>query len=226
MKTKEYIKFDSEYAQCFWSRVDQDWVVYELEFPNPEISIKTRKIKNAQWNRHIWEDFEKINHQIFPWFLWIQKWNEDMISHDWLIGIEVKSGRRKKSHAVINEHQIRDNLKNFSIDTFFYSICYYDVIEWRRIPQVIFVFPIPVILSFFQQTKIIASKTSQSWSVRRFVVMRYKQALTLFRDIENHHQNIFATYTYTLSQLENNPNAVLCIVDTTQSSFLQLFWMD
>lgn len=220
------IKFNLATSKWIWEKMDPEtWVIDSIRLKEriPAIRWK-RKQRNSQWNRWIGEGFEWMSESLLPWFNKIHiKGNEDLNNGN--IWLEVKSGRMNGSHAVINESQIKDVQGKYGWDKFYYAIYFYTRDGRRILPEVLFVFPLPVIISFFNQSTII-SRTLKTWRVRKFVVMRFKQALELFVDIQDNHKDIFETRIYSLDNLETDSHPLMCVVDYATKSSQHILSLD
>lgn len=220
------IKFDKTTSIWIWEKMDPEtWVIdsIRLEERVPNKRWK-RKQRNSQWNRWIGEGFEWMSNLLFSGFSRKGVMGSEDLSSG-TVGLEVKSGRMKGSHAVINESQIKDVQGKYGWDKFYYAIYFYTRDGRRILPEVLFVFPLPVIISFFNQSTII-SRTLKNWRVRKFVVMRFKQALELFVDIQDNHKNIFETRIYSLDKLKKDSPPLMCVVDYATKSSQHILSLD
>ena len=219
------MKFVPELSRYIWASLDwTTWVISQIPDNDEPKSRGKRKQKVAIWNREIWTSFEDVTTQIFPEFTRENiRWSEDLCN--WSIWIEVKSGKIKGSHAVINESQIANAIDSFWHEAFYYVICYYSIEQWQKIPQNIFVFPLPVIISFFNQSRVIPY-VSPSGRLRRFVVMKVHHAINLFLDIQENYWNSFRSRVYSVERLGYEKSPTLFIVDNTAQDLAHILSLD
>jgi hypothetical protein len=169
----------------------------------PTASMKTTEAVGAFW--------ERILEQLIP--LSERQWRPHDIIFDssgTLVWIEVKTSHIK-NRSVIREGQMSEYEDYFGLRNVYYASVFYDRVWTQKIPRLIYIFPLRTIVYFVNSSQKTGNKKSTS-----FYGLTPHKAKKLY-DLVMGRRDIFFTQEYQTSNLSENPEIILRIVDYKDS---------
>ena len=188
------------------------------KIPRPNL-YRGKPTASMKTTEAVWVFWEKILQQLLPCS--VREWRpHDIVfrSVDTSVWVEVKTSHLD-NRSVIREAQVNEYKEFFGLRNAYFASIFYKK-EWTtRVPKLIYIFPLRVIIYLTNSI----DKTGNRSQTAFYGLTPFKAKLLY--DLLASREDIFHRREYQTSNLRENPNALLRIVDS-RDSFAHILSLD